>query len=475
MANFKELLDKANQNRKTGNFKEASKFYKELWENYRSKCNEWVAWGYALTLSKIKQNEKAIQVCEDAIQDFPDFENLKNVYAWALYNEKINIKKIKDIHEYLKVGELICSLVKPDASYSPYNHTVQKVLENLEKSNLPEKFLQWIERIDLEQLPKDPVVVKQLENRVQTVPSRYEALLKSKIDALIKLRKTAEAAQIAEHFLNTTPKEKISSKTPFQYAVAHHYLKSGDLENAYIWFKRFVFKKKKWQYHKEMAEVFYRREEYGDALKLACDAAVYQGDYKKKTPLFVFMAALFRKLNKPELAKKHLELALAIRKELNLNSDNFSKNLVEEFGIDLSQIPDSKKLWFELRKVWEQEKYSALPFYHGKIILLIDDGFCGFVGLDNGNTYYFRKPHFLGDMQYLRIDQPVQFQIELAINPKKDKANKVAVNVMPLDEKGEVIPYTPPAQEENTPNALEVQENLSSESSETTSITNDEH
>jgi tetratricopeptide (TPR) repeat protein len=219
-------------------------------------------------------------------------------------------------------------------------------------------------------------------------------------------------------------------------------LKTGDLENAYIWYKRFAFKKKKWQYHKELAEVFYKKEEYGDALKLACDACLYQGDYKKKAPLFVFMAAIFRKLNRMDLAKKHLELALAIRKELNFNFDNFSKNLVEEFEIDLNNLQDSKKIWSQLRPVWEKEMYSALPWYFGEVILVLDEGFCGFVGLDNGNTYYFKKDHFLGNKDLIKVGQKVRFHIILSINPKKDKANKVAVNVTPLDENNEPIPFT---------------------------------
>ncbi len=68
MLTFKERLDKANQSRKTGDYKGAINHYRELWENCNSKCNEWVAWGYALCLSKLKQNQKAIQVCEKALK-----------------------------------------------------------------------------------------------------------------------------------------------------------------------------------------------------------------------------------------------------------------------------------------------------------------------------------------------------------------------------------------------------------------------
>jgi tetratricopeptide (TPR) repeat protein len=442
MTTFKDHLDKANQSRKSGNFKEAIKHYKELWEKYNSRCNEWVAWGYALSLSKLKQNEKALEVCEQAYSRFPDFDNLKNVYAWALFNVKVSSKKIKDLHVILDSAQKILELTKEDAPYSPYTQTVLKVIEVLERNNQPAKILEWIDKIDLEKQPKDPVVVKVLENRVQTVPSKYEALLKTKIDALIKTKNTEEAAKIAQEYLSNTPTDKISSKTPFQYAIAHHYLKSGDLEQAYIWFKRFAFKKKKWQYHKELAEVFYKKGEYGDALKLACDACFFQGDYKKKMPLFVFMAAIFRKLNRIDLAKKHLELALAIRKELQFNLDNFSKNLIEEFEIDLNNLPDSKKIWAQLKNVWEKEQYSALPWYQGKIILVMNNVYCGFVGLDNGNTYYFKRDHFLGNSEYITTGQNVKFQIILAINPKKDKANKVAVNVTPLDENNEPYPFT---------------------------------
>ncbi len=442
MLTFKDHLDKANQYRKSGDYKEALNHYKELWEKYNSKCNEWVAWGYALSLSKIKQNEKALEVCEEAIKRFPDFDNLKNVYAWALFNVRVGAKKIKDIKTVIDSAEKILQLTKEDAQYSPYTQTVLKVIEILEKNNQQAKLVEWIDKIDLEKQPKDPIVVKELENRVQTTPSKYEALHKTKIDALIKIKKTDEAAKLAEKFLANTPKEKISSKTPFQYAIAHHYLKSGDFENAYIWYKRFAFKKKKWQYHKELAEIYYKKEEYGDALKLACDACLYQGDYKKKVPLFVFMAAIFRKLNRMDLAKKHLELALAIRKELNFSFDNFSKNLVDEFEIDLNNLQDSKRIWSQLKHVWEKEQYSALEWHFGDVILVLDDGFCGFVGLENGNTYYFKKDNFLGNQEYIKVGQKVKFHIILAINPKKDKANKIAVNVTPLDENNETIPFT---------------------------------
>jgi tetratricopeptide (TPR) repeat protein len=442
MLTFKDHLDRANQNRKSGNYKEAVNSYRELWEKYNSKCNEWVAWGYALSLSKLKQNEKALEVCEEAIKRFPDFENLRNVYSWALFNVRVGVKKIKDLETVLQSAEKILELTKEDAPYSPYTQTVLKVIEILEKNNQQAKIVEWIDKIDIEKQPKEPIVVKVLENRVQTMPSKYEALLKTKIDALIKIKRTEEAAKIAENFLNNQPKDKISSKTPFQYAIAHHYLKSGDLEQAFIWYKRFAFKKKKWQYHKELAEIYYKKEEYGDALKLACDACLYQGDYKKKVPLFVFLAAIFRKLERIDLAKKHLELALAIRKELNFNFDNFSKNLVEEFKIDINNLLDSKKIWSQLKSVWENEQYSALPWYYGKIILVLDEGFCGFVGLDNGNTYYFKRDHFLGNSEFMQVGQKVKFHIILAINPKKDKANKIAVNVTPLDENNEPLAFT---------------------------------
>lgn len=96
MSDFNLLKQQAEQLRKEQKFNEALPIYKELWENHRESCNEWIGWGYAYCLQKTGKYQEGLKVCREVYKTYPDFVQIRNTYAWCIYYTEIKQDEIKD-------------------------------------------------------------------------------------------------------------------------------------------------------------------------------------------------------------------------------------------------------------------------------------------------------------------------------------------------------------------------------------------
>ncbi len=437
----KELTDSANNLRKNGKFAEAIEYYKKIWENYRNECNEWIGWGYALSLSKLKMAKDALNICEQTYAMNPNFENIKNTYAWALYNVNINLKTVENEQKFLDSAELITQLSTEEAQFSPYSMAVLKVLTYLETNFDAEKVFYWLGKLNAANLSKDIVSIIDKKGKTKNYPSKFEFYNILKVNALYKKRQYEEVISIATNIVETIPGNKLVDKLSFYKIMAHSKNKLGMVDQALENFKYYVYRKPEWGIYKEIAEIFYKRQDYITALLFADDGALCHGEYKKKTYLFTLLAKILKDMGNLEMALKHVQFNAAIKTENGWKVEDELHRLAAESGGNLEQLSSSKSYFYELRNFWNKSKYENMEKYVGFIQMVLPGENAGFVQTGEENTYYFKSSNFKGDVKYIQLGQAVTFYIEVNMNLKKKKPNKVAVHVTPIDENGEPLPF----------------------------------
>lgn len=464
MPSFKELLDHANAFRKKGQFAEALPLYKELWTKYKEQSNEWVGWGYSLCLSKLKKHYDCLEVCEATYKMNPHFENIYTTYAWALYNTTVNAKVINDIDKFLRAGELITLLSKEGEQFSPYHMTVFKMLEHFEKPFIANQILHWTDKITPELLSMDISSSVDKKGKTKNYPSRYEIYAQLRSEALFRLWKYDDALELSETAIAKLPKENLIDKLSFQRRIAQVKLKKGLYQEAYPVFKHLIVRKRDWYIYKQFADLNIHLDQYGDAFLYGCYAALMLGDYTKRTSLYQTLAQILTHYEKTDEAKLHAEFCAAIWRENGTLEEEKHLEWLKQFDVDIHNLDESKRIYFKLKKLWENKKYQFSQRYVGKVMLILENGQSGFIELPDKNTYYFKFLNIEGQDQetnekveseteltnesvetpafnqgtdqeipeqapLAEIGMPVSFYIEFAVNPKKNKPNKVAVHV----------------------------------------------
>ena len=92
----------------------------------------------------------------------------------------------------------------------------------------------------------------------------------------------------------------------------------------------------------------------------------------------------------------------------------------------------------QLKKFWEQHKFSKLPKNKGIIKTMLPNGKAGFITSENGEDFYFKVYSFNGKRSQLKPGLKVEFFVQESFDRvKKEKSNQ-AVNICDLG----LIPIT---------------------------------
>ena len=177
-----ELRNKAKRLRDAKKYDEALKVYKILVDDIQfDNMDKWLGWEYADTLKKCNRLDESILICKNIYQHNKDFNYIKFLYSWCLYekyfknldiNNKVNIN---DAIHICKIGNFIINIIDQNSN-TPYEKTIYKIiklLENINFSNKDEKILKWIEKLDLDKISRDVYVFECNGKRLEKA-SMYE-------------------------------------------------------------------------------------------------------------------------------------------------------------------------------------------------------------------------------------------------------------------------------------------------------------
>ncbi len=340
MEDYRQLRNSANQLRKAKYFTEALPLYAQLWNNFRENCNEWDGWGYAFCLLKLERYKEALEVCRDVYKINPEFSNIKNVYAWSIYYTEIKKNKIDNEPIFIKAAQAITQLSRQDDKFSPYTHTIFKVIEYFRAKTIPnlDKILEWTDKLKPAVLETEPYQFIDNTGKKRELASKREQYFMFRSSALFDKGLWVECINCCEQALRLIPNFHYSNDIWFKRRIALSQRKIGETEKALRLLREILQTKKEWFIQSEIAEILFEQGEHDKALQFAVNAALNFGDIDKKLNLFKLMADILKIKGKGDLAQKHIAFIYSIRQTYKWRIPQELMEDIKSFQIDIARV-----------------------------------------------------------------------------------------------------------------------------------------
>lgn len=435
MADFNSLKQQAEQLRKEQKFQEALPIYKDLWENHRNECNEWIGWGYAYCLQKTGKYQEGLKVCREVYQDYPDFASIKNTYAWCIYYTEIKQDEITDEEKFLKAAQAITMLTVQDDKFSPYTITCFRVIDYLyDKPNYNiEKISEWLNKLEPDKLSEEVKRVSTSDEKERELASDREKWYKIKSDILLEKENYQECIELSSKALMIFTKFHYGNDVWLKRNIALSHFGMKNYDKALELLLDIHLKKSEWYIEKDISEILYAQKKYDEALKYAAKSALNFGEPKSKIKLYMWLIDLLRARNFEQYIKPHIELIYSIRQKHNWKIDNKLHQLIRDYEVDVNSIRDENEIIKELRPIWEKLRFEGEQRLVGKIKKILPDGKAGFIETEDNKSYYFKTKDFVSKKDKLTIGQKVNFYFEDSFDVKKNQMTKCTVNIIAQD------------------------------------------
>lgn len=434
MSDFETIKKQAIDFRRAKDYEKALQLYKQLWEEHKESCNEWEGWGYAFSLKHLKDYQKALEVCREVYSLNKEFENIKGVYAWCIYYTEIAVEKVNDETKFFRAGEGILKLSKQDDQYSPYTLTAFKILEYLnEKAIYPaDSILEWTEKLNFEILDDKPFSFTDNEGKTRELASKKEQYFMWRTKALFKKELYEKCIDLCEIGLDTFQKFHYDDDIWLKRLIALSNQKLGHLQISTEQMQEILERKKESFIYYELSDMFYQQNQIDEAKKHLVEGCLCFGEPDKKLNLFYLLTKILEREQQNEVAKKHIEFIYQIRRAHEWRIDNDLQNLINKYQIDTTKTVNLRDFERELKRLWENLKFSNQIQLTGTIKTILPNGKAGFIEAENKKSYYFQLRSFKAKPELAKKGQKVTFFLEEGFDTKKNQKTENAVNVKPI-------------------------------------------
>lgn len=264
--------------------------------------------------------------------------------------------------------------------------------------------------------------------------SDFENWYAYKTKALMKLGEWQECFETSKEALEKIENFHYSNDVWFSRRIALSKKNLGNTEDTIEELETILKRKREWFIQKELAELYFEKDDLDTSFKMAIDAINNFGPLEFKVDLLFLIAKILNKQGKSDLAFKHLSLSKLVRQD---EEWRVPQKLFDELNqYDQNEIPLSelKSLKSELKKYWngfnKNNERQKTPKHRnnsdnlqGEIIKLLHDnerGKDGFIKSDNNEFYFSASPnwHLTSD---LTVGKKVVFKVIPAIDGKKEQ------------------------------------------------------
>lgn len=263
--------------------------------------------------------------------------------------------------------------------------------------------------------------------------SDFENWYAYKTKALMKLGEWQECFDTSKEALEKIENFHYSNDVWFSRRVALSKKNLGNTEDTIEELETILKRKREWFIQKELAELYFEKDAFDTAFKMAIDAINNFGPLEFKVDLLFLIAKILNKQGESDLSFKHFSLSKLVRQD---EEWKVPQKLFDELNqFDQNEIPLSelKSLKSELKKYWngfnKNDKRQRSPKHRnnsdnlqGEIIKLLHDnerGKDGFIKSDNNEFYFSASPnwHLTSD---LIVGKKVIFKVIPANDGKKE-------------------------------------------------------
>jgi len=283
-----------------------------------------------------------------------------------------------------------------------------------------------------EQLSKDCSIIeveRKGQLRKMELASDLENWYAYKTKALFKLSEWQKCLDISKDALEVLGKFHYSNDVWFSWRLALSKKKLGNSDETIKELETILRKKNEWFIQKELAELYFEKDDIEQAFKFSVDAINNFGPLEFKIDLLYLMGKIFQAKSEHDIALKHFSLSKIIRQN---NDWKIPQKLIDELNqynnADLQEV-DSKILEIELKKYWKsltpkKQRADKQGTMQGIVLRLLHDnerGKDGFLKCGN-KEYYFSLSSNYHLTPQININSKVIFEVHSASNGKKDLA-----------------------------------------------------
>lgn len=418
--------------RKQQKYTEATQQYEILWNQNRLECSEWDGWGYAFCLRKIGQTTKALEICREVYKLKPDFEYIRSLYGWCVYDLEIkkSDEEIKNNeNNFFKAAKAVIDLTSP-GQFSPYIRTIFKVVDYLKnnRQNYPARaILDWLEKLSPEMLSTECGTGKDKEGKSIEYASDFEKWYSEKCKALFEANQYEECLRIGQEALSKIKKFHTDNDVWFRYRIALVKGNLGDKEEAIQSLKNLLLRKRDWFLLMEISKMYFDLSELDSALKFASEAALAPGpkELNFRWELYMLLGEILQAQNNLDQAKEHILLALKLRQEKGWKEITALSSLIVELQVDANDGRSTAQIQKNLMGFWKGIVHVDKKQISGKIKNLVGEGRSGFIIGDDGKDYYFKVKSF----QHRQSEVKPGMRVRFFIQPSNDQRCDSAVDI----------------------------------------------
>jgi tetratricopeptide (TPR) repeat protein len=424
-----ELRNSAESFRKAKNYTAALPPYKAIWNDYHGERTKWDGWGYALCLNHFKKYDEALKICKETYELDKSFKYIKSQYAWAAY--QIHILKFDlqngDLNELIKHGNGILKLTNDSNGDLARKETVFKIIDILEDKGKWDEIIEWTSKLDVSNLSIEKYSHTLPNGKNILLPSPKEKWYSKKTKALEKNEKYAECLKLTSEALQIFGMDIWLTR---RKAICLG--KTGKPDEAIKMLKDLIVQKPEWFIYKDIADLYYMKNDLINALKYAYESsfhAIRNPKQENLWELYFTISQILKKQNSSDLAKKYCLLSGLLRLEQQWKIPQELQQYASQLGVKYESTTKSTDIIRELSKDWISNKYSDAEKQNGFIKNLLGTGKSGFISSDNGKDYFFMIKNFNGKQDFCKPNAKVSFFTEMSFDKKKNQESEIAVNI----------------------------------------------
>lgn len=252
-----------------------------------------------------------------------------------------------------------------------------------------------------------------------------------KTKSLLKIGEWQECFDTSKKALESIENFHYSNEVWFARRIALAKKNLGNIEEAIEELQTILRKKKEWFIQKELAELYFEKEDFEKAFKYSIDAITNFGPIKFKVDLLYLLGRIHKNKDETELAFKHFSLSKLIRQKEDWKVPQKLFDELRNFEISEINIIDIGNLESELKKYWnsfstkKKKSFSKLKkAQKGEIVRIMNDnerGKDGFLKSDNKDFYFSLSSKFHLTSK-IEIGIKVEFIRISSKDGKKEKA-----------------------------------------------------
>ncbi|MGZ0086853.1 tetratricopeptide repeat protein [Caldibacillus thermoamylovorans] len=410
--------------RKDGQFAEALKIYKQIWDNGK---DAYVAAGLLQCLRKLKKYEQALQFVSKLDKSFLELDWCKNEVIWTYIEGQLEqISPQESIGTVLNTAKKIMDLHPQEIAFQ---RVVFKVLKSAKEVKRWDIMQDWIDKVNPETLPNDPMQT----SRGSSAWNKQSLWYYYKLECLYRTGQYYEVIETWESVKGNFPRP--IEKYPLRLKALSYY-KLGELEKAEEVYNEICkHRNPDWWLLYEYARLVKSSGKNEQALKLMFRAAMSVGKIENKVKLFRDIGLLCREMGCKEEAYYHLLLSKLIRQEKGWDIKENEAIAFQEVASEVSvvtPIESVRDAFDHCRKYWSNEgrknksnKRKIRRSLKGKVVLQNRNApFC-FIKVGNESFFCFTSD-IPGE---LFPGMEVQFDAVPSFDKKKNRESWKAVNI----------------------------------------------